>query len=76
MIWGCIGAGVSAGGFNTVTQGLTVEKCRNSDAALRSGRVVPHPAPPNVKTCFFQNRYRNAPTSKLNNSGYSEVFGG
>ena len=28
------------------------QTCQTSDGALRSGQVVPHPAPPNVKNTF------------------------
>ena len=45
--------------------------CQNSDGTLRSGRVVPHPAPKDVKKGFSQNCSRNVPTSILNNSELS-----
>ncbi len=32
--------------------GANVGKCQNSEGTLRSGRVVPHPAPKNVKKYF------------------------
>ena len=46
-------------------------KCQTSDGSLRYGRVVPHPAPKNVKK-KSQKCYRNVPTSILS---YSEILG-
>ncbi len=40
-----LGVGTGGGGENV----KIVEKCQNPDGTLRSGRVVPHPAPKNVE---------------------------
>ena len=37
------------------------QKCQNSDGTLRSGRVVPHPAPKNVEKKSSQNGLRMYP---------------
>ena len=50
-----------------------VEESQNSDDTLRSGRVVPHPAPQNIEKSFSQKCSRTFRTSIL---GYSGVFGG
>ena len=52
------------GGDNTNPDSQSKEKSTSSDGALRSGRVVAHPASKYVETDFSRNRSRIAPISK------------